>query len=195
MTEAALIQASKKGDTTAFDALIRRYEGKIYRLAHSVCAGIPSDADDVYQETFITAFKKINTFRGDSNLGTWLYRIASNLCFQRFRNAKRMPTVPILDLPPDDDDPRTPAVQIRDWTPTPEEAASKKELRATVAKAMRELPVDYRLVLTLRDVQELSNEEAAKILKLSVPAVKSRLHRGRMFLRDKLDDYFSEMRR
>ncbi|MBI5881985.1 MAG: sigma-70 family RNA polymerase sigma factor [Elusimicrobia bacterium] len=190
--ETALISASKKGDTRAFDQLIRRYEDKIYRLSHSVCAGIPAEADDVYQETFIKAFEKLHTFKGNSNLGTWLYRIASNICWQRFRAKKRMPLVPILDLPPDDDESGAVVVQIKDWLPTPEEAASKKELRQTVAKAMSELPVDYRLVLTLRDVQELSNEEAAKILRLSVPAVKSRLHRGRLFLRDKLNAYFSE---
>ncbi|MBI5623281.1 MAG: sigma-70 family RNA polymerase sigma factor [Elusimicrobia bacterium] len=190
--EAALIAASKRGDSKAFDQLIRRYEDKIFRLAHSVCAGMPSEAEDVYQETFIKAFEKLKTFKGRSNLGTWLYRIASNLCWQRFRGRKRMPMVPILDLPPDDDNGNLPAVQIKDWTPTPEEAARKKELRETVARAMADLPVDYRLVLTLRDIQELSNEEAAKILKLSVPAVKSRLHRGRMFLRDKLNSYFAE---
>ncbi|MFA6318440.1 MAG: sigma-70 family RNA polymerase sigma factor [Elusimicrobiota bacterium] len=190
--EAELIAASKKGDTRAFDQLIRRYEEKIYRLSHSVCAGMPSEAEDVYQETFIKAFEKLKTFRGNSNLGTWLYRIASNLCWQRFRGRKRMPMVPILDLPPDDDESGAAVIQIKDWTPTPEEAARKKELRETVARAMTQLPVDYRLVLTLRDVQELSNSETAKILKLSVAAVKSRLHRGRMFLRDKLDSYFSE---
>ncbi|MBI5210512.1 MAG: sigma-70 family RNA polymerase sigma factor [Elusimicrobia bacterium] len=190
-TETALIEASKRGDTKAFDKLIRRYEDRIYRLAHSVCAGIPSEAEDVYQDTFLTAFKKIKSFRGNSSLGTWLYRIASNHCWQRYRWHKRHPVVPILDLPPSDEDGPAP-FQIRDWSPTPEEAARKKELRETVAKAMADLPVDYRLVLTLRDIEELSNVEAAKILRISLPAVKSRLHRGRMFLRDKLDAYFTE---
>ena len=103
-TEKSLIQASQRGDTAAFDRLIRKYEGRIYRLSHSVCAGIPAEAEDVYQETFLTAFKKIRGFKGRSSLGTWLYRIASNICWQKFRRIKRTPVVPILDRPISDDD-------------------------------------------------------------------------------------------
>jgi RNA polymerase sigma-70 factor (ECF subfamily) len=184
--ESALIARSKKGDAEAFAALISRYENQIFNLAHKVCAGLPAEADDVYQETFLTAFKKISRFREDSNLGTWLYRIAANLCWMRFRKKRAEPVVPILDQPRAHDDESGPA-QFRDWSDGPEELARKKALREAVSAALRELPVDYRLVIVLRDVQRLSNEETAKILKLSLPAVKSRLHRGRLFLRDRLD--------
>lgn len=187
-TERELIERSKSGDVPAFERLIRRYEDKIFRLSSSVCAGLPAEAEDVYQETFLTAFKNIPRFRGDSGLGTWLYRIASNLCFMRFRKKKSRPEVPLLDRPHSHEEGR-PAHEFRDWAGTPEDAAKKRELRETVSKALSELPVDYRLVLTLRDIERLSNEETARVLKLTVAAVKSRLHRGRLFLRDKLDGY------
>jgi RNA polymerase sigma-70 factor (ECF subfamily) len=174
-SEAALIALSKKGDAKAFSALVSRYEDRIFNLARKVCAGMPAEAEDVYQETFLTAFKKLSHFRADSNLGTWLYRIASNLCWMRLRKKRAEPVVPILDHP------------LRDWPDGSEELARKKALREAVEAAFGDLPVDYRLVVVLRDIQGLSNEETAKVMKLSVAAVKSRLHRGRLFLRDRLD--------
>jgi RNA polymerase sigma-70 factor (ECF subfamily) len=191
--EADLIEKSRAGDAAAFGRLVGRYEDRIYRLAKSVCAGLPAEADDVYQETFITAFEKLKGFRGDSDLSTWLYRIASNICFMRHRRKKREPFVPLLDSPHDHDEDGK-AHQFRDWEPTPDEIAGKKELVAQVGKALSALPVEYRLILTLRDVEGLSNEETAKILKLSVAAVKSRLHRGRLFLRDQFERSFGEKR-
>ena len=185
-----LVALSQKGDPEAFSRLVARYEDRIFRLAKHVCAGLPAEADDVYQETFLTAFRKIKGFRKDSDLGTWLYRIASNLCFMRYRKKKREPFVPLLDRPHDHDD--VPARQYRDWSPTPEEASRKKELVDQVTKALAKLPVEYRLVVTLRDVEGLSNEEAAKILKIGVAAVKSRLHRGRLFLRDEFERAFAK---
>lgn len=180
-SERFLIEKARAGDAGAFDKLIRRYEDRIFRLAKNVCSGLPAEAEDVYQETFLTAFKKLGAFRSDSGLGTWLYRIAANLCWMRFREKKREPFVPLLD------ERKARGGHDADiWSATPEEAAKKKELSAAVAKALGELPVDYRLVLTLRDIEGLSGEETARILKLSLPAVKSRLHRGRLFLRDRL---------
>ena len=151
---------------------------------------MPSDAEDVYQETFLSAFKNIKGFKNRSNLGTWLYRIAANLCWVRFRKKKRDPVVSILDRNRTDEN----GIQweFKDWFPNPEEISRKKELQEAVAKALSELPSDYRLVLTLRDIEGLSAEETAKILKLSIPAVKSRLHRGRIFLRERLEEEFRE---
>ncbi|MBI5245563.1 MAG: sigma-70 family RNA polymerase sigma factor [Elusimicrobia bacterium] len=178
-----MIKLSASGDPEAFGRLITRYEDRIFRLAKSVCAGLPSDAEDVYQETFLTAFKKMRGFRADSDLGTWLYRIASNLCFMRYRKKSREPFVPLLDRPHDHDHEGS-GRQYPDGEPTPEEGARKKELALQVSRALAKLPVDYRLVLTLRDVEGLSAGKTAKALGLSVAAVKSRLHRGRLFLRD-----------
>ncbi|MBI3564405.1 MAG: sigma-70 family RNA polymerase sigma factor [Elusimicrobia bacterium] len=190
-SEKELIERSRNGDADAFTALIARYEDKIYRLARNVCAGMPSDADDVYQETFVTAFQKLKSFRSDSDLGTWLYRIASNLCFMRYRKKKSEPFVPLLDRPHSHEEGEGPALRVPDKAPTPEEHARKKELTAAVAGALARLPVDYRLVVVLRDVEGLSAEETAKVLKLSVAAVKSRLHRGRLFLRDEFEKAFA----
>ena len=188
ITERVLIERSRSGDAQAFSRLVGRYEDRIYRLAKHVCVGLPAEADDVYQDTFLTAFKKLKSFRGDSELGTWLYRIASNLCLMRRRKKSSEPFVPLLDRPHDHDDGE--AHQFRDWSPTPEEAANKKELIEKVTGALAKLPMDYRLVLTLRDVEGLSTAETAKILKLSAAAVKSRLHRGRLFLRDEFERAF-----
>ncbi|MCX5794859.1 MAG: sigma-70 family RNA polymerase sigma factor [Elusimicrobia bacterium] len=187
--EAELIARSKKGDGKAFSALVSRYEDRIFNLAHKVCAGMPAEAEDVYQETFLTAFKKLSLFREDSNLGTWLYRIASNLCWMRLRKKRAEPVVPILDHPHHHDDEPDPSSgdQFRDWSDGPEELSRKKALRQAVEAALADLPVDYRLVVVLRDIEGLSAEETAKVMKLSVAAVKSRLHRGRLFLRDRLD--------
>lgn len=185
-----LVERSRRGDAEAFSRLVARYEDRIFRLAKNVCAGLPAEADDVYQETFLTAFRKIQGFRADSDLGTWLYRIASNLCFMRYRKKKREPFVPLLDRPHDHDG--EPAHQYRDWSPTPEEASGKKELVEHVTRALAKLPVEYRLVVTLRDVEGLSNEEAARVLKIGVAAVKSRLHRGRLFLRDEFERAFAQ---
>lgn len=192
-SERELIERSRKGDAEAFSRLIGRYGDRIFRLAKHVCAGLPAEADDVYQETFLTAFKKLGGFRGDSELGTWLYRIASNLCLMRRRRKKSEPFVPLLDRPHEHDE--TQAHQFRDWTPTPDEAAGKKELVEKVSQALAKLPMDYRLVVTLRDIEGLSGEETADILNLSLPAVKSRLHRGRMFLRDEFERAFAGTRR
>lgn len=180
--ERKLIELSRRGDARAFSRLIERYEDRIYRLARHVCAGLPSEADDVYQDTFLTAFKKISRFRGDSELGTWLFRIASNLCLMRRRKKGREPFVPLLDRPHDHE--HGASRQFRDGAPTPEESAGKRELLDQVTGALAKLPMEYRLVLTLRDVEGLSAEETGKALGLSTAAVKSRLHRGRLFLRD-----------
>jgi RNA polymerase sigma-70 factor, ECF subfamily len=187
--ESELIIKSKRGDPKAFSSLISRYEDRIFNLARKVCAGMPSEAEDVYQETFLTAFKKLPHFRSESSLGTWLYRIASNLCWMRFRKKRREPVVPILDHPHAHDDDEYPGggPLFHDRSGGPEELSRKKALREAVEAALGDLPIDYRLVVVLRDIQGLSSEETAKVMKLSVAAVKSRLHRGRLFLRDRLD--------
>ncbi|HRY29855.1 MAG TPA: sigma-70 family RNA polymerase sigma factor [Elusimicrobiota bacterium] len=188
LSEPALIEKSKQGDAEAFSSLIRRYEDKIYNLAHHVCASAPAEADDIYQETFLSAYKKIGQFRADSQLGTWLYRIAANLCWMRLRKKRREPFVPILDLPDAGEHRHTgaPLDKMKSHADDPAKLAQKKELRQTVERALEELPVEYRLVAVLSDIEGLPNDEIARILNLSLPAVKSRLHRARLFLRDRL---------
>jgi RNA polymerase sigma-70 factor (ECF subfamily) len=178
--EQVLIERSRAGDRGAFSQLVRQYEDRIFRLAHKVCAQAPQEAEGVHQETFVTALEKIQQFENKSALGTWLYRIAANLCFMRLRAKHLSATQPL-----DDED------LAADPAPDPANAAARAELQKAVVSALEALPSDYRLVVTLRDIQGLSAEETSKLLKLSIPAVKSRLHRGRLYLREKLRPFKS----
>jgi RNA polymerase sigma-70 factor, ECF subfamily len=182
ISEEKLIHQSQNGDSEAFGQLIRRYEDKIYRLAQSVCAKAPQEAEGVAQDTFLTAFKKIGKFQERSSLGTWLYRITSNLCWMRLRKKKREPVVSL----------ETQAQQaqaLEDLFNDPAKEASKRQLQQAVREALEALPMEYCLVVVLRDIQGMSAPETAKMLKLSVPAIKSRLHRGRLMLRNRLESF------
>ena len=174
-SEKDLISRSQSGDRAAFSELILQYEDRIFRLAQKVCARAPAEAEGVHQDTFVTALEKIQQFENRSALGTWLYRIAANLCFMRLRAKSRTMTVPL-----DSDD------LMEDPSPGPASVAARAELQRAVVSALEALPSDDRMVVTLRDIHGLSAEETSKILKLSIPAVKSRLHRGRLYLREKL---------
>ncbi|MDE2038412.1 MAG: sigma-70 family RNA polymerase sigma factor [Elusimicrobia bacterium] len=183
--ERELIEKSRAGDAEAFGLLMRRYEDRVYRLAKSVCAALPAESDDVYQETFLTAFKKLGGFRSQSGLGTWLYRIASNLCLMRHRKKRREPLVSLPERSSAGED--SEALQFSDRELTPEELAGKRELLERVGAALAELSVEQRMVVVLRDIEGLSNERTARVLKLGLAAVKSRLHRARGLLKEKLE--------
>ncbi len=189
-SEAALIALSRNGDTGAFSELIKKYENRIWGILHSVCAGAPSETEDAFQETFLSAFRNLKKFRSSSNLGTWLYRIAANQCFMRLRKKKRERTES-LDAGMAGDNGRRFCRELSDWSGIPDRMADRKEVSEVVQKAMDSLPSDYRVVLSMRDMEGISNEETAGILKMSVPAVKSRLHRGRKLLRDSLNEFFT----
>ncbi|MDA8132090.1 MAG: RNA polymerase sigma factor [Elusimicrobia bacterium] len=173
--DAELVEKAKAGDTGSFEALVKKYQDKIYGLANYVCMGLKSEADDVYQETFISAFKNIKKFRGKSGFGTWLYRIAANNCWMKFRKKKSEKLVSLEDVR-----------ELKDITHADEVA--KSELSASVARALSKLSVDYRLAVTLADIQGLSMEEAARVLKITVPAFKTRLFRARQKLKQELGE-------
>ncbi|NNN04327.1 MAG: sigma-70 family RNA polymerase sigma factor [Elusimicrobia bacterium] len=181
-SEHELIALSRGGDPRAFTTLLSRYEDRIRRLIRRASVGISSEIDDIYQDTVLAAYTKLRFFREECELGTWLYRIASNQCLMRRRKKSREIFVLLLDRPHADED--SPARQFRDGEPTPEEAATRNELFRKVTGAFSKLPRKYRLVLTLRDVEGLSGGETANVLKLSRAAMKSRLHRGRLRLRN-----------
>ncbi len=168
--EIDLIEKARTGDTASFEALVKKYQEKIYGLANYVCLGLKSEADDVYQETFISAFKNIAKFKGNSGFGTWLYRIAANNCWMKFRKKKAEKLVSLEDVRGLED-----IAQVDDL--------AKKELSESITKALSKLSVDYRLAVTLADIQGLSMEEAAKVLKITVPAFKTRLFRARAALK------------
>jgi RNA polymerase sigma-70 factor (ECF subfamily) len=166
--EKELIEKAKSGDIKSFEKLVKRYKDKIYSIAGYICLGAPSETDDVYQETFITAFKKIKKFNGNSKFSTWLYRIAANNCWMKFRKRKKESLVSLDDIK-----------NISDH-----QDHLKKELSREVLKALEQLPLNYRMAVTLVDMENMSMNEAANVLKISVGALKSRLFRARKLLRN-----------
>lgn len=168
--EAELVEKARKGDTASFETLVKKYREKIYGLAQHVCLGLKSETDDVYQDTFISAFKNIAKFKGNSGFGTWLYRIAANNCWMKYRKKKAEKLVSLEDVRGLED-----IAHVND--------VARQELSDSVAKALSKLSVDYRLAITLADIQRLSMEESAKILKITIPAFKTRLFRARAALK------------
>lgn len=177
-------------DEEAFSEIVNRYGDKIYRTALRITHN-PSDAEDVLQEVFITLIGKLNSFHEESKFSTWLYRVAANASFMHLRAEKKYKNNKSLEnYVSYDEDGTFKGVQISDWSDRPDEMLLSKEVMAIIEKIVNELPVSYRVVFHLRHVEGLPDQEVAKVLGLSVTAVKSRIHRARLFLRDKLSDYF-----
>lgn len=185
-----LVERVKAGDHAAFDELVRRYENKVYQLAFRL-TGDEMDAADVIQDVFVSVYTKIHTFRGHAAFSSWLYRITANAAFARLNQRKRAAAVALEDV--------MPAVEEKsrelfsEWSQKPDAALFSKEARVALKQAIDSLPDDFRTVVMLRDVQNLSNQDVADILKLSIPAVKSRLHRARLMLRRMLGEYLGGM--
>jgi RNA polymerase sigma-70 factor, ECF subfamily len=184
--EAELVAAAKAGDISAFETLVNRYERKIFRLAHNITQS-REDAEDVMQEAFLKSFEHLGEFQGNSRFYTWLVRIAVNQALMKLR--KRRANQVSLDEEKDTGEELIPR-EVQDWGPTPEERFEQTELRGILSTAIGELNPSFRVVFQLRDIDELSTEETAEALGLSVPAVKSRLLRARLKLRQKLDRHF-----
>lgn len=185
--EAAVLAQARVGDASAFNELIRRYEGKIFRLALRITQN-REDAEDVLQETFLKSYEHLDQFQGNSKFYTWLVRIAVNQALMKLRKRKSDRTVSIDDDIDTGED--TVAREIAAWDENPEQRYSREELNEILDTAIESLAPPYRTVFVLRDIEELSTEETAETLHLSVPAVKSRLLRARLQLRDKLTRYF-----
>jgi RNA polymerase sigma-70 factor, ECF subfamily len=178
-----------------FNEIVNRYGDNIYRTALRITHN-PSDAEDVLQEVFIKLIRKLHTLRGESKFSTWLYRVAANASFMHLRSEiKYKNEVSLENYISYDEDEILKGVEIKDWSDRPDEVLLNKEVMEIIEKAVDELPVPYRAVFHLRDVEGLTDHETAKALGLSVSAVKSRIHRGRLFLRGKLSDYLYEWRK
>ena len=186
--EGALVSLAKSGDIGAFDELVNRYERRIFRLAMNITQN-REDAEDATQDAFLKSFQHLTEFQGGSRFYTWLVRIAVNEALMRLR--RRRPNVTSLDEPIETDEDWMPQ-QIEDWGPTPEQRYQVTELNSILNNAIAELDPIFRAVFVLRDVEQLSTEETAEALGISVPAVKSRLLRGRLRLREKLGRYFQQ---
>lgn len=186
--EAALVAAARAGDASAFEDLIRPYEGRVYQTALRIVRN-GADAADVYQNTIIRAFEKLDGFRGDAAFGTWLYQIAVNAALMHRRSAQRHPVVAEEDLPRFDWTGHH-ARPVQDWSESAEDLASRSELRETLVAALDELPEADRTVVWSKDVLGMSHEAIAETTGSTVLAVRSRLHRARLRLRERLADRF-----
>jgi RNA polymerase sigma-70 factor (ECF subfamily) len=185
--DAEQVAHAQGGDIEAFEALVRRHSQLIYRTLAAIL-GNAADAQDALQDTLLSAFKHVGEFQGRSKFSTWLVSIARNSALQRLRRGKKMES---LDEGECDDDGNFRPRQVRAWQDNPEEFHSKSEMRQLVEKGILALPARYRVVVMLRDIQQLSTDEVAQQLGLSVPTVKTRLLRGRLMLRERLSPHFS----
>ena len=185
--ESALVAQAKAGDQNAFAELVNRYERKIYRLAKNITRN-DEDAEDVLQDAFLKAYTHLDSFKGDSKFYTWIVRIAVNEALMRLRKRKTDRSVP-LDEPVELGE-ETVQREIAVWEDNPEQQYSQEEWRRILDEAVDSLKPDFRTVFVLRDIEELSTEETAETLGISVPAVKSRLLRARLALRETLTRQF-----
>ena len=188
-SELALVQAAKKGDISAFEQLVKRYDRNIFRIAQHITQN-REDAEDVVQDAFLKSYQNLEQFQEQSKFYTWLVRIAVNESLMRLRKRRTANMVSLdEDIQTEEDSvPR----EVADWSPNPEQMYSQAELKDILSRTIQGLPSSFRTVFVLRDVEGLSTEETAEALDLSVPAVKSRLLRARLQLRERLNKYFKK---
>ncbi len=182
--DAAVVAKVKAGDTDAFEELVRRHGRRVYRSLIGIL-GNAQEAEDALQDCFLKAFQHLPEFEGRARFSTWLIRIAINTGIQRLRGRKDFDS---LDESADDFKPR----RIQTWDENPEESYSREELKRIVEQQVMKLPAKYRVVLMLRDLEELSTEQAANALGLTIPGLKARVLRGRLMLRESMVAYFAK---
>ncbi|HEX6466367.1 MAG TPA: sigma-70 family RNA polymerase sigma factor [Terriglobales bacterium] len=187
--ELALVQAAKQGDISAFEQLVKRYDRNVFRIAQHITQN-REDAEDVVQDAFLKAYQNLEQFQGNSKFYTWLVRIAVNESLMKLRRRKTSKTVS-MDEDVETEEGSMPR-EFADWSPNPEQLYGHSELSDILRKTIQGLPSSFRTVFVLRDVEGLSTEETAEMLDLSVPAVKSRLLRARLQLRERLNRYFKK---
>lgn len=187
-SQADIVRRLRQRDETAVADLANTYGAKIFHLAFR-CTQSREDAEEVTQDVLLRVFQRIDTFRGEAALSSWIHRIAFNEAMSRVRGRRADRTfVPVDELKSFTSDGRH-ASPIADWSPHAEDQVLRRELQSVLRRSIEELPPGYRAVVALRDVEGLSNEEAAAILGLTVQALKSRLHRARLALRWRLSAF------
>jgi RNA polymerase sigma-70 factor (ECF subfamily) len=185
--DVALVTSAREGDVHAFETLVQKYDRQIFRIAQHITQN-REDAQDVVQDAFLKAYEKLDQFQGNSKFYTWLVRIAVNESLMRLRK-RRTGKMVSIDEDIETDEGSVPR-DLADWSPNPEQNYGQAELAEILRKTIQGLPHGFRIVFVLRDVDGLSTEETAETLGLSVPAVKSRLLRARLQLRERLSRYF-----
>jgi RNA polymerase sigma-70 factor (ECF subfamily) len=185
--DVALVERVRAGDVSAYDELVRKYDRQVFRIAQHITQN-REDAEDVMQDAFLKAYEKLDQFQGNSKFYTWLVRIAVNESLMRLRK-RRTGKMVSIDEDVETEEGSVPR-DLADWAPDPEMNYSQSELSEILEKTIKGLPPGFRVVFELRDVQQLSTEETAEALGLSIPAVKSRLLRARLQLRERLTRYF-----
>ncbi len=184
--ELVLVRAAKNGDDGAFGELVKRYDRNVFRIAQHITQN-REDAEDVVQDAFLKAYTNLQGFQEQSKFYTWLVRIAVNEALMKLR--RRRPGVVSLDEDIQTEDDSVPR-EVADWAPNPEQNYNQAELKEILSRTIQGLPPGFRTVFILRDVEGLSTEETAEALELSIPAVKSRLLRARLQLRERLNRFF-----
>ena len=185
--ELELIERAKDSDKKALAELVTKYEKTIFSFAFKICRN-REKAENTMQETFMSVLKSLHQFDGKSKFSTWLYRIVVNHCLMMARSEVHKDKFHSIDEEEFDfEEP-----EVKHWSDLPEDKLLNDELKKLMDEAIEKLPPDYRIVFMLRDVEGLSTQETAETLGLSVPAVKSRLHRARLFLRNELKPYFEK---
>lgn len=185
MEESKLVELAKSGDRQALAQLVKNNEQTVYNFSFKICRD-RNRAEHTMQETFLSMIKSLHQFDGNSKISTWLYRIVSNHCLMLARKDKSKKFVSI-----DDDDELYEDKYTADWSNIPNQNIENTELKKILDESIDKLSPEYRIVFLLRDVEGLSTEETAQLTELTIPAVKSRLHRARAFLRKELNEAFS----
>jgi len=184
-----LIQAINSGQTEKFHDLVKRYEQKLYNFSLRMCRN-PSDAEDMIQDTFLNVFKYLKNFRYETKFKNWLYKVAASTCIKKRRKSKFAPDKELsLDEFLPNDEAGKPD-NVPEWAMLPLDKLLNEELYSVIHQTILALPKKYRVVIVLRDIEGFSTAETAQILNLSPSNVKVRLHRARLYLRDKLKGYF-----
>ena len=184
-----LVQEFRNGDQAAYVELVERYTEKAHNLALRITRN-REDAEEILQDVFVTVFRKIDSFKGESAFSSWLYRVTANTSFMKLRKRKKHASVELDES----------VQQSNSWTSERSDSCdidymtARHQLRSELEEAIAKLPEEYKLIFVLRDVDGLSNQEVGEVLQLSVPAVKSRLHRSRMMLRKRLEGFYDDYR-
>lgn len=195
LSDDELVERARHRDVAAFEELVSRHEEKLYRLAMRFVHN-ETDAREILQETFLSAWRNLDGFQGKAQFASWIYRVAVNAALMLLRSQKRHPQIAVEDVAPETLDraaqeTHRPVMGINDdWSRRPDEQFQTGELREQIQAAVEELPESQRSVFLLRDVDGLSTEETGEALGLTVPTVKTRLHRARLALREAITRYF-----